>query len=47
MNEPLPPFTNVTLQTFASEGDLAGKSEMGKTRPKVRKTIREQGALIV
>ena len=23
------------------------KSEMGKTRPKVRKTIREQGALIV
>ena len=46
MNEPLPPFTNVTLQTFASEGDLAlANHKWEKLGPKFVRQLESKGLL--
>jgi len=46
MNEPLPPFTNVTLQTFASEGDLAlANQKWEKLGPKFVRQLESKGLL--
>ncbi|MDA1153084.1 MAG: hypothetical protein O2813_10175 [Proteobacteria bacterium] len=46
MNEPLPPFTNVTLQTFASEGDLAlANQKWEKLGPKFVGQLESKGLL--